>query len=53
MDPTEGSLGLTRIPSSFDFGRNNQLSSTVQSITATNAGAQYVTATDLRTAKTN
>lgn len=53
VDPTEGSLGLTRVPSSFDFGRSNQVSSTVQSITATNAGAQYVTATDLRTAKTN
>lgn len=53
VDPTEGSIGLTRVPSSFDFGKSNQVSSTVQSIAATNAGAQYVTATDLRTAKTN
>ncbi|HHD1574545.1 TPA: WxL domain-containing protein [Enterococcus faecium] len=53
VEPTEGAISLTRIPSTFDFGRANKVSSTVQSITATNAGAQYVTATDLRTAKTN
>ncbi|MBO1090126.1 WxL domain-containing protein [Enterococcus hirae] len=52
-EPTEGAIGLTRIPSSFDFGSSNQVSSTVQSINVGNAGAQYVTATDLRTAKTN
>ena len=52
VDPTEGAIGLTRIPSTFDFGRSNKVSTTVQSIAATNAGAQYVSATDLRTAKT-
>lgn len=52
VDPTEGEIGLTRIPSTFDFGRSNKVSTTVQSIAATNAGAQYVSATDLRTAKT-
>ncbi|EYT94607.1 WxL domain-containing protein [Enterococcus mundtii] len=53
VDPTEGSIGLTSIPSNFDFGKSNQVSSKVQSIVATNAGSQYVTATDLRTEKTS
>lgn len=53
VEPTEGAIGLTKVPSSFDFGRSNRVSSTVQSIVATNAVSQYVTATDLRTAKTN
>ena len=52
VDPKDGELGITKIPSAFDFGRENQVSSTIQTVSATNAGTQYVTATDLRTSKT-
>ncbi|SFE58111.1 WxL domain surface cell wall-binding [Enterococcus casseliflavus] len=52
VDPTEGLIGLTSIPSNFNFGKSNQVSSQVQSIAVTNSGAQYVTATDLRAQKT-
>ncbi|EPI05593.1 hypothetical protein D920_00079 [Enterococcus faecalis 13-SD-W-01] len=51
LPPQNGELGISRIPSAFDFGRENQVSSTIQTISATNAGTQYVTATDLRTSK--
>lgn len=53
IDPKEGEIGLTRIPSSFDFGKSNTVSTTVQSIAATNAGAQYVSVTDRRDEKSS
>lgn len=51
IEPTEGAISLTTIPSSFNFGRSNQVSPSVQSINANNSGSQYVAATDLRTDK--